>query len=348
MIFFHLSHNDLDGYGCQLISKKIFNNGFFYNANYGSEVELQIESILNKIKEFKNSEIFFLISDLNLTLEQAKNLDNEINNLNNNGYYINLQLLDHHISGLECFNSFDWYYIDESRCATKIVYDYFKSNYKNFNDSDKLNILVEAINDIDIWEETDPYFEFGKVLTRLINTSTEINPVMFPNENREYRLSLLKESKNFIFLKNGHILLDEDLHKMKKNYLNLSNINDTIDNLSSNYLVHLLETKKDELTIYFNQYKGLLTFSLSHISIPANLFLKRNPEFDFFININKKGSVGIRANGKIDVAKLAKLLCNGGGHVNASGGMFEDFKEVIEYNKVKEFLIEKLNNISNF
>ena len=132
---------------------------------------------------------------------------------------------------------------------------------------------------------------------------------------------------------------------MKKNYLNLTSINDTIDNLSSNYLVHLLNKKKDELSIQFHNYKGLLTFTLSNISIPANLFLKQNPDFDFFMNIGKKGSLSIRANGKIDVAKLALLLCNGGGHKNASGGFFEEFQDIILYEDVKQFILKKIDKI---
>jgi oligoribonuclease NrnB/cAMP/cGMP phosphodiesterase (DHH superfamily) len=203
MIFFHLSHTDLDGYGCQLISKKVFPNGFFYNANYGNEVQIRLKDILSSIQQYKSQKIFFLISDLNLTLDEAKTLDKEINKLQDNGFDIKLQLLDHHISGLQCANKYDWYFMDESRCATKILYDYFKQNFSSFEDTDKLNILVEAINDIDIWEENDEYFEFGKVLTRLINSTTEINATLFPDENREYRLALLQEAKILFFCKMG-------------------------------------------------------------------------------------------------------------------------------------------------
>ena len=46
MQLYHLSHIDLDGYGCQMVSKEIYTNAFsvdslamyFYNANYGKEV----------------------------------------------------------------------------------------------------------------------------------------------------------------------------------------------------------------------------------------------------------------------------------------------------------------------
>ena len=38
MKVFHLSHTDLDGYGCQFIAKEFFSHIAFYNANYGKEV----------------------------------------------------------------------------------------------------------------------------------------------------------------------------------------------------------------------------------------------------------------------------------------------------------------------
>ena len=99
MKLFHISHTDLDGYGCQLITNEFFKNGFFYNANYGQEVKLCIDKVIRDLENFKEEEILFLISDLNLTSQEAKDLDFQINNLVSVGYKIKLQLLDHHIRG---------------------------------------------------------------------------------------------------------------------------------------------------------------------------------------------------------------------------------------------------------
>jgi len=350
MNFFHLSHTDLDGYGCQLISKKIFPNGNFYNANYGLEVTTNIDIILETIKNTINKQenIFFLISDLNLTPDEARGLNRSIINLNNDGFKIKLQLLDHHATGETSANKHEWYYLDTSRCATKIVFDYFCEHYEEFlpSCSDDFITLVEAINDVDIWQDEDKYFEFGKVAMRLISSAYEINPILFPNENRNYRFKLLEDTLQFINQTNSHILLDDNMHFLKKNYLQLSDQNDTLDNLSAKHLVYLLENKKDEFTIYFKEHKGLLTFTLSNISIPANTFLKENPTFDFVINVGRRGSIGIRANGKLDVSILAQQLANGGGHPNASGGCFKNWKETIKYNDVKKLIIEKLEEIS--
>ena len=348
MKLFHISHTDLDGYGCQLITKEYFKEGFFYNANYGLEVKLSIKKVLEQVLEYKEDEILILISDLNLTFQEAKDLDNDVDKLLKNGYKIKLQLLDHHISGKKSAETFPWYYLDDKRCATKIVYDYMFEEYEGFdcNTSDWLKPLVDAINAVDIWLENEvKNFEFGKVLMSMITKVREINNILFADLNRDFRCHLLNEAANYLDEVDGHIKLDNDVHFMKKNFLKLSNKDDTLDNLSATYLVKTLVDVKDDLTVTYKGHKGLLTYCLGSISIPANAFLRANPEYDFFIDINKKGNASFRADGKVDVALMAAKLANGGGHVNASGGKFDDFKEVIDFYEVKTYIQKKLDKI---
>lgn len=348
MKLFHISHTDLDGYGCQLITKEYFKEAFFYNANYGLEVKLSIKKVLEQILEYKEEEILILISDLNLTFQEAKDLDSDINKLTNDGYKIKLQLLDHHISGKKSAETFSWYYLDDKRCATKIVYDYIFEEYEGFDStiSSWLNPLVNAINAVDIWLEHEiKNFEFGKVLMSMITKVREINNILFADLNREFRFYLLKEAAKYIDEIDGHIKLDNDVHFMKKDFLKLNDKDDTLDNLSATYLVKTLEDVKDDLTVIYKGHKGLLTYCLGSISIPANAFLRANPQYDFFIDINKKGNASFRADGKVDVALMATKLANGGGHVNASGCKFEDFKEVIDFAEVKTYVQNKLDKI---
>ncbi|KHF21959.1 phosphoesterase, partial [Vibrio parahaemolyticus] len=70
MKLFHISHTDLDGYGCQLITNEFFKDVIFCNANYGLEVKLSIKKVLDDIKNYKEEKILFIISDLNLTLQE--------------------------------------------------------------------------------------------------------------------------------------------------------------------------------------------------------------------------------------------------------------------------------------
>lgn len=348
MKLFHISHTDLDGYGCQLITKEFFKQGFFYNANYGLEVKLTIKKVLEQILEYKDEEILLLISDLNLTFQESKDLDKNINALIEEGFNIKLQLLDHHASGQKSADAFHWYYLDNKRCATKIVYDYMFEDYEGFDckTSAWMKPMVDAINAVDIWLDHEvKNFEFGKVLMTMVSKAREINNVLFTDLSRDYRIHLLKEACKFLDEVDGNIKLDNNIHFMKKDFLRLGKKDDTIDNLSAKYLVKTLADVKDELTVLFNGHKGLLTYCLGSISIPANAFLKANNDFDFFIDIGKKGNASFRADGKVDVALMAEKLAKGGGHVNASGAKFEDFKESIDYQEVRNYIQEKLNKI---
>lgn len=348
MKLFHISHTDLDGYGCQLITNEFFKNGFFYNANYGQEVKLCIDKVIRDLENFKEEEILFLISDLNLTSQEAKDLDSQINNLVSDGYKIKLQLLDHHISGAKSAKEFYWYFLDSNRSATKIVYDYMIEEFDAFDQDTKswLEPLVNSINAVDIWLENEiKNFEFGKVLMSMITKVKEINNTLFPDLTRTFKFYLLKEASKFIDEKDAHIKLDNEIHFIKKEFLKLNEKDDTLDNLSATYLVKTLEDVKEELTVIYKGQKGLLTYCLGSISIPANAFLKANLDYDFFIDINKKGNASFRANGKMDVSLMASKLANGGGHVNASGCKFDDFKESIDFLEVKTYIQNKLDKI---
>ncbi|WP_428026354.1 DHH family phosphoesterase [Arcobacter sp.] len=349
MTLFHISHTDLDGYGCQLLTKELFSQNYCLNANYGIEVKQSIIHFLDIIKsEEIKEEILFLITDVNLTTAEAKYLDHEIKKLNEDGYKIKIQLLDHHSTGQSCANKYDWYFLDTSRCATKITFDYLVKEYNAFQEEfySWLEPLVNAINAIDIWiEEESKNFEFGKVLLSMISNVREINNVLFADKNRDFRIYLLKEAAHYLALDDGNIKLDNEIHKLKKEFLKLDENDDTIDNLSAKYLVNSITTIKDKLTITYQDKKGVLTYTLGSISIPANAFLKANKDFDFFIDISKRGNASFRADGNLDVGVLAQKLANGGGHPNASGCKFEDFKEIINYEDVKKYMQAKLDNL---
>src|SRR5574344_1501458 len=305
MRLFHISHTDLDGYSCQFLTSKVFEKTEYFNANYGMEVKLTILKVLENITNYKDEDILVIISDLNLTLQESIDLDSEIKRLNDEGYNITLQLLDHHITGKKSAEKFSWYFLDDKRCATKIVYDYL---LEKFNASIKdYEFLVNCVNAVDIWlEKEKDNFEFGKVLMSMLVKAREINSILFPNLDRDYKFYLLEKSKEYLNQKDANI--------------------------------------KHDLTVVYQGQKGLLTYCLGSISIPANTFLKANKDYDFFIDISKKGNASFRADGKLDVSLLASKIANGGGHVNASGGKFEDFKESIDYLSVKIYLQNKLDN----
>ncbi|PAF48631.1 phosphoesterase [Helicobacter sp. 12S02232-10] len=354
----HLSHIDLDGYGCQLISRHFFQNIYFYNANYGKEVLARINAILNNINHslesrledkfhFKtHNKFLILITDLNLSSSESRYLQERVDEMRLNGKDIQITLLDHHISGEESAKIYHWYYLDINRCATKITYETLQQNYPLLKPQDKdwLTPMVEMINSVDIWKENGFGFEFGKVAMSMISNSNELNRFMFDTEHRDYKLQLLKQAKNYLQQENGEILFDNEIFRLKKIALGGNPDTSTMDNIASNAQVKLLSAKKDQCTLDCGDKKGFLSYSMGGISVLANLFLNQNPEFDFYIDVNPRGNVSMRSNGKCDVSAMSKEFFNGGGHKNASGGKIEGFKESFLYEDIKSQIEQIFQN----
>ena len=337
----HLSHIDLDGYSCQLIMKFTPYNIHNYNANYGAEVKQKLEIILEYIK-INNDDSIILITDLNLTADESKWLNSQVNNLNDSNKNIQIILLDHHGSGEDSANKYEWYYLDTTRCATKITYDYAKEHFK-LDEPTWMNSFVDVVNAVDLWKQDEvKNFEYGKVCMRLINETRELNRVMFATQDTQYKLSLLLEATKLLNQKDAPIILDEKIHMLKKAFF-MEDKNDTLDNLSTAYIVKLLGEARKEKTIYYKGYKGFLSYGVGNTSIIGNGFLLAYPEYDFIVDVSYRGTMSLRANNKVNVAQISKEWTNGGGHPNAAGGRIIGFKEQYRYDKVKQ-QIEKIIN----
>jgi len=338
---YHLSHTDLDGYGCQMVTNNYFNSIQFYNSNYGREINERFNEIFSDIQNDKFAKNIILITDLNLTPEQAKDFDSKVKIANDD---ILIILLDHHKSGQDCANEFEWYFLDDSRCATKITYDFFSNIFEK---NEKLSKFVDIVNAVDIWLDDKDEFELGKVCLGLVSGAKEINRIMFSQENSSYLFELLSKIQPFFEYENAHIVLDENIHKIKKEILKQSK-NDTLNNLISKYNVNLLTKNRENMTIKYLNHKGILTYNIGNVSVIGNDFLKANKDYDFFMDITSRKTVSFRANGKVDVSKMASKLANGGGHPNASGGLFGGFKDSFIYenikNQVNDLITKKIGN----
>ncbi|AJC87871.1 DHH-type phosphohydrolase [Campylobacter insulaenigrae] len=339
MKIYHLSHTDLDGYACQYVVNFYFKNCFFYNSNYGKEINENFNVIFKNIEEdLKNNpqeEFVILITDLNLNLNQCEEFQKAVE-----GKKIKLLLLDHHQSGLECALKYPWYFLDDQRCATKIVYDFFSRCYGK---SSALNEFVDVVNAVDIWLSEDKNFELGKVLLGMVSSAKEINRVMFSNENIEYIFYLFEQSKKYIQMENSHIVLDNDLHGLKKSFFIKDN-DDTLSNLISKFVVERLSFNKNKFSIFYKGQKGLLTSNIGNTSVIGNDFLNQNPDFDFFVDVSSRKTLSFRANNKLDVSLMAKNLVNGGGHKNASGGLFAAYKDSSNYEFIKAQFNDLIKN----
>jgi oligoribonuclease NrnB/cAMP/cGMP phosphodiesterase (DHH superfamily) len=333
---YHLSHIDLDGYGCQYLTTQCYEKIECYNANYGPEVSARLGEIVKKIEQDKfiqsdDIERLILITDLNLTTKEGNWIEKEAMRIG-----AKLQLLDHHATGLKAAERFAWYKLDTSRCATLITYDWLQTHY-NFDKENNLAKIVKAINAIDIWVSDDALFEYGKVMLGMISGAREVNRILFPAEDRAFKLSLIEEAKNLIDKKDAPIALDDALHQIKKRFF-LQEENNTKDNLVAFYVTDLLTTDKQRLTISYKGYKGILGYNVGNTSIIGNTCMLNNPEYDFYMDVNFRGNFSLRSNNKLDVSEMAAHIGNGGGHPNASGGKIEGYKDSFVYADVRKFV----------
>jgi len=337
---YHLSHTDLDGFGCQYFTTKVFQNITCFNANYGAEVSDKLEEILYLIKKnlLLQKDNLILITDLNLTLKESNWLEREAMKVG-----AKIQLLDHHITGKPCSEALAWYYLDSSRCATKITYEYLQKNY-DFDKEGKYTAFVQAINAVDIWVSDDELFEFGKVCMVMVIRSNEINRTLFENNDRAYKFALMDKAMEYIEKQDAHIQLDNDVHQLRKAFLKGDSPQDnTKDNLSAIYISNLLTQQKERLTIQYHGHKGILGFNLGNTSILGNTFLVQNPDYDFYMDLNSRGTFSLRSADRLDVSKMAQDICGGGGHKNASGGKIDGFRDSFIYADIKEFVEDFIN-----
>ena len=336
---FHLSHIDLDGYGCQYLSTKVFDNIKCYNANYGPEVTQKIEEILSDIEDAEDIKPLILITDLNLTTKEANALEKSAIKLG-----AKIVLLDHHATGANAAEKFAWYYLDTTKCATVITYNWLKEHFA-FDEAGEEAAIVEAINAIDIWVDDSKYFPYGRVLLGMISGAREVNKTVFANEDREYKMYLIAEAKKILAnnkLEDAPIVLDDALHKIKKDFF-IANRNDTKDNLVADYVTEILTKNRDLMRVEYKGKIGILTFSTGNTSLIGNNFLIKNEDFDFYMDVNYRGGFSLRSNNKVDVSKMAEEIGKGGGHPNASGGKIEDYKNHFVYSKIREFVQNYLN-----
>ncbi|MDR2639556.1 MAG: hypothetical protein LBC09_06960 [Helicobacteraceae bacterium] len=334
---YHLSHNDLDGYSAHLVAKRFLGETVRFNSGYGLEVGAKLTQIGALAEKTPlRDEKLILISDLNITKEDCKLAEKIRDRLKEAGHNATLQLLDHHKSGEALAREFDWYFLDISRCATKIVYDWCVERGENPRAAgDKaLADFVNCVNAYDLWLQEDrERFEFGKTLNRLVMDAREISPLMFGAEESDYRLRVLSDA--FIYLDGyQNIALDDNVLAIKKRYLQDGGAIDTIDNLSARFVVNLLIKNGDRFSVKYDGHKGILTYAIGNISTLGNAFLSACPDYDFFLDITRFGSISLRANGKLDASVMAGKLFGGGGHANAAGGRIKDFREVFSYDQL--------------
>jgi oligoribonuclease NrnB/cAMP/cGMP phosphodiesterase (DHH superfamily) len=189
----------------------------------------------------------------------------------------------------------------------------------------------------------------------MISGAREINRILFPAQDRAFKLSLIEAAKQRADEEDAPIQLDDDLHQIKKAFFRQKE-NNTKDNLVAyyvtdlltkdkqrltinyKYVTDLLTKDKQRLTINYKGYKGILGYNVGNASIIGNACMVENDDYDFYMDVNFRGHFSLRSNNKLDVSAMASHIGNGGGHPNASGGKVDGYKDSFVYADVRKFV----------
>lgn len=340
---YHLSHIDLDGYGAQYLSELALGteNIVFFNSNYGLEIKNNLEEILKQIGE-GNGKI--LITDLNLLPEIGEWLHNEI--IASNGR-IELQLLDHHKTGAAVAAKYSWYHLDETKCATKLTYEYFRTLNLISEFDQHTETFSDMVNDLDMWYTENKFFKKGKLLSNCIfNLSYP-----FPREIREEKVKFIR----FMLPKVFNLIYQGNSVSEIENHL-LNNIKESfVKNDIPEEVYNDPETLIDDKYNYFTAEKiakmefPILNFNGINIKVffgmdsgvfqnIANIMVIEGKGFEACLNILRTGKLSLRSRSDVDVSIVAKDFFNGGGHKNACGGFLTKEKKEWKQEEVMEFL----------
>lgn len=370
---FHLSHTDLDGYGCQILTGRFVNeypNSFnieFYNSNYGDEILVKVNSILRAINKLDKEEIknsLLLITDLNLTEDIAKYLD-----LIQKDLGFKLILLDHHKSGASVAEQYDWYDLTEGKSGTRLTYEFIKSDFllEGLDPRIKTDIIdnfeygVECVDTYDLWKkENEAEFAFGSNLSFYLHM---IGNMFNRGEMENLHDSLVRRylSYNMLFLginyrtygveskdsinkicKTMHSSLDFIIDVAKNNSEDTKLSDETLAGAVSKLkIMHYVDMYKQNFLnislIDKLDNKVLAIYTRNSISslILNGIIEEFNKEYGTvaIMSCNSSGIVSCRSIGEFDVSEFAKAQ-GGGGHKNASGFQI-DIKALNEIAKEK-------------
>lgn len=149
----HLSHDDLDGYGSLIVGN------YFFKGKDITLKPMNYGNIYDFIKQYKhdfNTVDIVVITDLNIDPKTLTKLFEE---------HSNIVYLDHHPSPISS-NIEKWLIKDDSRCGTKLIYDYFSKLFNHENK--KLADFVDCVDVGDRFIKNSPKWEASQVISCLL------------------------------------------------------------------------------------------------------------------------------------------------------------------------------------
>jgi len=312
----HLSHNDLDGYGCQFITKQLmYDDRFYFNTNYGEESTVQLNKAIEKAIELDGDDVTLMVTDFSLSIEQCDTLlklESETT--------IDVKVFDHHPVSQSVLDKYKFYHLDTSMSATLLVATTYGDSINDYTMD-----MAEIISAYDIFNKEDiEVFELGSYLNYEI--SRIVSDLDYKKSyTGKFIIDLLEViSEHEMFDTQHQALFEFSFPELKRLALKMKGsytktVYTTLQDI-------VFEDTKSENGIYRDElYNVLVIENLPFRSVMSERLLKEFTMLDFIMIVNPiKNSVSMRSFGdRVDVNELARSWGIGGGHKLAAGGRFK-------------------------
>ena len=316
----HLSHNDLDGYGCQYITYKLLNEKVIYsNCNYDT-IESKLNELFKQLTINNKNEKYLILTDLGVTTEVSTKVFNFCKSNK-----VNFVIIDHHktteSSKLVIPNNL---YLNIDFCATKLIFQCLKSF--NIEKSNDLNEFVEIVNNYDLWCEQESNFNLGKIISDLMFNENIFKDTSLDNK---YKFYLLEQFINEIKTTHECYFIEKQIFDWKENFLNIVDSSEFIKNKNIFQkekfirILYEISYKNSKMNfIYIGKQKGIYLHNVdsTNFQFISKWILEDNKNIKFVINIKNSGRLAIRSQNDCDCSLICEKYFNGGGHKYAAGG----------------------------
>lgn len=320
-VLLHLSHNDMDGFGCQVMTTGLETiRTEYFNTNYGEEADKSIKDIISLANETSiKNKVLVLITDFSLNVEQCEKLESIISN------NIEILVIDHHPVDDEYILNLDWYHLTIGKSATLLTFKYFETLNRN-----KYPLLARTISAYDVFDKTyKEQFRIGSYINTIVYSI--ISNIGYSDEfsRNVIRKSLI--GLNNILSINSNSSMAELIYRLETETPML--LNDVYgcddDKFLSERIVSIITEQQlinTDNRYTYKDYGVLISKGMNQPSIVANEILEKDNSIQLVIIANpKKLSVSIRSIGTdgFNCTELARKY-GGGGHYNASGFKFDN------------------------
>jgi oligoribonuclease NrnB/cAMP/cGMP phosphodiesterase (DHH superfamily) len=308
----HFSHNDMDGYGPQIISKLSSVNTVEYIHCGYDNFEQKLEESIEFFESFDVlAEHAILITDI---APKSEEIVGRLNELFKNG--LTVVLLDHHDTAKWISQKHpEWAFIeselnDRKTCATELYFLYLKENglYEEPSlSSYYLASFVEQVRSYDTWDWDKSGNVEAKELNSLLYTFGPSKFMQMQVEKIVDRLTV-RSAVQYTFNETEKTFIDVENKKEQK----------YIESRSKKMMVRTW-------TVDGKNYEAGVVFGDQYHSTLGNTLNNENPHLDFIVIFDLNGGkASLRTiHDHIHVGEIAKAINGGGGHPKAAGFEFD-------------------------